>query len=154
MQRRTFLRASAAALPLTLAGCLGGGPSPPDEDAAVTELLPSPPDGWERTGTREVGGGFRSDSGIETAIMGTYTPDREAGYTVAVYRFASVADAEEIEAQLAESGGTGRAVYFLRHGNFLFRGGHNEAGTDSELLSLLARVPSLTEEYVRENNLL
>jgi hypothetical protein len=143
-----------------IAGCTSGdsnnsdtSPATPDGDASPEALLPEPLDGWDRTNTRDVGGAFGSDDGIETAKLGSYTPDGETGYQVGIYRFASEADATEVASVIEEEGEFFNFMYAIRNSNFLIGGRHSD-GTDENLLSLLANTRILTEPYITENNLL
>lgn len=160
MRRRAFLSLGATGGILLIAGCTGGKPdteatSPPtpDEETSPSELLPEPPNGWQRTNTREIGDGFQSDSGIETGQSGTYTPDGETGYRVGVYRFASKADATDSAAQIEEQGEVLNWIYAVQRKNFILVGIHSD-GTDGNLQSLLAASPILTEQYITDHNLL
>ena len=143
-----------------IAGCTSGdsnnsdaSPATPEADASPKELLPEPLDGWDRTNTREIGGAFGADDGIETGRSGTYTPDGETGYQVGIYRFASESDATEIASVIEEQGEFFNFMYAVQNSNFLIGGRHSD-GTDENLLSLLANSRILTKPYITENNLL
>jgi len=160
MRRRAFLSLGVTGGTLLIAGCTGGKPdtettSPPtpDAEASPIELLPEPPNDWKRTNTREIGGGFRPESGIETGQYGTYTPDGETGYQVGVYRFASETDATDIAAQIEEQGEFVNWVYVVQRRNFILGGTHTD-GNNGDLQSLLAASPILTEQYITDHNLL
>jgi hypothetical protein len=158
--RRDFLATSLSVSVALIAGCTGGdsnnsdtSPTTPDGDASPEELLPEPLERWDRTNTRDVGGGFGSDDGIEAAKLGSYTPDGETGYQVGVYRFASESDATEVASLIEEEGEFFNFMYAVQNSNFLIGGRHSN-GTDENLLSLLANSRVLTEQYVTDNNLL
>lgn len=91
--RRDFLAMSLSGSAALIAGCTSGdssdsdtSPATPDGDASPEELLPEPLEGWDWTNTRDVGGGFGSDDGLEAAKLGSYTPGGETGYQVGIYR--------------------------------------------------------------------
>ncbi|MCY4731135.1 hypothetical protein KY092_11275 [Natronomonas gomsonensis] len=160
MIRRDFLATSLSGTVALIAGCTGGdsndsdtSPATPDGDASPEELLPEPLEGWDRTNIRDVGGGFGPDDGIETAKLGSYTPDGETGYQVGIYRFASEADATEVASLIEEEGEFFNFMYAVQNKNFLIGGRHSD-GTDQNLLSLLTNSRVLTEQYVTDNNLL
>ncbi|MFC4406280.1 hypothetical protein [Haloarchaeobius iranensis] len=151
MNRRTFVSTGGIAILTGLAGCTGesGKPSPPDADASPAELLPEPPENWERTNTREVGAGV----GAEAGIAGTYTPDGDAGYAVAVYRFQSEDETEQLASQITDRGSFFNFSHAVRRRNFIFAGVQN-SGSDSELVTLLASIQALTESLIADTNLL
>ena len=160
MIRRDFLAMSLSGSAALIAGCTSGdssdsdtSPATPDGDASPEELLPEPLEGWDRTNTRDVGGGFGSDDGLEAAKLGSYTPDGETGYQVGIYRFASKSDATEVASIIEDEGEFFDFMYAVRNRNYLIGGRHSD-GTDKKLLSLLANSRVLTEQYITDNNLL
>ncbi|MCF2206893.1 hypothetical protein KI372_00430 [Halobacterium salinarum] len=157
MIRRDFLAVSASGGIALIAGCtsnnLNSSPAMPEADTPPEELLPDPLDGWERTNTREIGGGFGPETGIETGQAGTYTPDGDVGYELGVYRFESESATTEIASEIEEQGELYNFIYAVQRGNFIIGGSHS-GGTDQNLKSLLANSSVLTEQYLTENNLL
>jgi hypothetical protein len=143
--RRSLLKSIGGILAIgTLAGCSSsGGPSPPDENENPANLLPEPPEGWTQTGNQEQSAGL---VGAESGHAGDYEDSGGNQYDIEILRWTSESDAKEDGGEVYESGWP---VYVV-HGNF----GFAAKGPDvDETVMLLSNSPSLTTEYINQNNL-
>jgi hypothetical protein len=133
------LSVSSIVLGSLVAGCSGGGPAPPDDNADTQELLPEPPDNWEIVEEQqqlalESEGGYAAD----------YRSPDGGDYRVEIFRYRSADEALDSRKYSAEE------EVFLTQDNF----GFSAQGPDlDQVILLLGNSPTLTEEYIRENNM-
>lgn len=151
--RRKYMSVVGTIVAGALAGCSGGSGgskriNDPDANADTQELLPEAPEGWKKTSEKEQ---LAFADGAQGGYSATYdTPDDVGGdvtmadYRIWIFRWENNTYAREYQAEEAES-----PLYVVQN-NFSFWG---DGPNLDDLITLFSNSPTLTEEYLKENNM-
>lgn len=147
--RRKYMSVVGTIVAGALAGCSGGS-NAPDANADTQELLPEAPEGWKKTDENEQLVALSGD-GAQGGYAASYdTPDdvggnvAQADYRIWIFRWEDNTYAREYQAENAES-----PLYVVQN-NFSFWG---DGPNLDDLITLFSNSPTLTEEYLKENNM-
>lgn len=98
LDRRAFVGVVASGIALSSAGCLGGGGGGgPGADTDPGELVPSTPEGWEKTDQ----GDLAAMGNAVDGLYANYVDANGAQYRIEVIKFGSNGDANEYSYSMA-----------------------------------------------------